>query len=552
MKDNQVGKNMSSGAEKVENISRQNEVKSMQNNEKEGGRVELNKQFYEEKERANRRIHHAVAETERRKARAIIAERRKAKKRERKAKLKAVKEQRKHGDDENSNKKRAPGYSGWLAAVISLGATCLVLATIVTVGAIEMSKSKQGMVSGYRSSLYELIGVVENIDDDLDRARISASPQQQSRILTDMLVQARIAEIDVEKLPISAEQDENLSAFFNKTAHICERLLTKIRDGEELSESDLQMIDKLYTTAHSVRATLNELSSTLTTDDMMNFLKGDGEDRLSTALQQIEQTTMEENRLGMGMGEEHSQKTKDKQEKSASQPTKGPGEKMEKIDLAKAEQLVNGYFSQYAMQTVNFIGETHSRGIPVYNYQLLDKDENRLDAQLSALDGTLVKFNYFKECSDVKYDTENAKMLAQQFLSSLGYENVTAVRVSEMGTDGDFLFCYETDGVIFYTDAIKVKVCLERGIVSGMDASQFLRNHRTRVAPNAKLNLSQVREKLSEKVEVESVQMCVIQAGGKERCAYEFLCSYNGEMYFIYVDADTGRELSILNVKNIR
>ncbi len=551
MKDNQVGKNMSSGAEKVETVSNQHATEQRMDIPNAGGRVELNNQLHAEKEQAEHRIEQAVAQTERKKARAILAEQRMAEKRERRAELKAVRERRKEerSRQEEKQKKRTPGYGGWLAAVITLGAACLVLATVVTVGAIEMSKTKQLMVSGYRGSLYELVGVVENIDDDLDRARISASPQQQGRILTDMLVQARIAETDVEKLPISAEQDANLSAFFNRTAKTCERMLAKLRDGESLTEQDIQTVERLYKTSHSIRATLDELAATLTTDDMMLFIKGGGEDRLTSALQKVEETTLQENTLDKDMG---AGKEPRKKEKSQNQPTKGVGEKSEKIDPAKAEELVRGYFKEYSIDTVNYVGETHAKGLPVYNYELLDKDETRLDAQVSSLDGTLVKFNYFKECKEVKFDTEKAKLLAESFLATLGYDNVTAVRVSEMGTDGDFLFCYETDGVVYYKDAIKVKVCLERGLVSGMDASGFLKNHHTRVEPTAKLNLSEAREKLSDKLEVESAKMCVIDVAGKERSAYEFLCSYQDELYFVYVDANTGRELSIINVKNLR
>ena len=39
-----------------------------------------------------------------------------------------------------------------------------------------------------------------------------------------------------------------------------------------------------------------------------------------------------------------------------------------------------------------------------------------------------------------------------------------------------------------------------------------------------------------------------VPARGKEVTAYEFLCEYEGERYFVYIDADTGEEVMILSV----
>lgn len=559
MKENKIGENKSSGAEKVENIIREKEQQSTHNSLQDGDRVALNK----ENDNANHRVEYAIQFAEKRKANAIRAERRRAEKRERRAAEKTLREKKLQEQlrEKEKQRKRSAGFGGWLAAVITLGAVCLVLATVVTVGAIDMSRTKQGIADGYRASLYELVGIVENIDNDLDRARISASPEQQSRILTDALIQARVAETDVEKMPISAEEDANLTSFFNRTARVCEGMLAKIRNGEQLNDKDVEMVEGLYQKSHQVRQTLNELATTMTTDDMMLFLKG-GENKLSTAIRSIEEMTLEENKLGADMGggkgetPPHKNQTDNgKGEKPTFMQSENQKEtrleKAQKIDVKKAEELVKKYFKNYSIQSISFIGEAHNKWLPVYNFELMDNEENSLYAQISALDGALIRFNYYRECQDKKFDGDNAKMIAENFLSSLGYENVTAIRSSGLGTDEDFLFCYEKDGVVYYSDAIKVKVCLERGIVSGMDAGEFIKNHRDRLEPSAKITLAQARENLHHSVEVESARMCVINIGPKERCAYEFLCSYKDDNYLIYIDAETGRELSIVNTKSL-
>ena len=63
--------------------------------------------------------------------------------------------------------------------------------------------------------------------------------------------------------------------------------------------------------------------------------------------------------------------------------------------------------------------------------------------------------------------------------------------------------------------------------------------------------MAQAQDKLRNGVEVQSSTLAVVKAARGERAAYEFLCSYKGEQYFIYTDAVTGEEIAIVNVKNV-
>ena len=189
-------------------------------------------------------------------------------------------------------------YGGWLAAVISLSAVSLALATTVTIGAMEMKTVKEEAMTSYKATMYELTGIMEHVDDDLDRVRISASPSQQSRILTDLLVQARLAEMDLERLPIEAETDRNTTVFINRTAKTCERLLGKLRKGETLTEEDMQNLERLYAANHQIRQNLNEYLSTMQDKDIMSYIK-EGVGGFADMWNKLEEVTLEENRAAL-------------------------------------------------------------------------------------------------------------------------------------------------------------------------------------------------------------------------------------------------------------
>ena len=137
-------------------------------------------------------------------------------------------------------------------------------------------------------------------------------------------------------------------------------------------------------------------------------------------------------------------------------------------------------------------------------------------------------------------------------MEGLGYEDMEIVRCRQNGSTSDFTFVYEDDDVAYYPDEIRVKVCRTRGVVSGMDASKYLKNHRDRGEVNTKITLAQAQDKLYNELSVEASRLTVVQTARGEKAAYEMLCSYGEERYLIYLDAMTGEEISILNVNTIQ
>ena len=162
----------------------------------------------------------------------------------------------------------------------------------------------------------------------------------------------------------------------------------------------------------------------------------------------------------------------------------------------------------------------------------------------------MVSFDFYEDCSAKNFDLERSKMIAEDYLSALGYENMTAVWVNESGTQATFNFAYEKNGAVYYPDMVKVKVCETKGKVVGFDAVAFLKNHRTRAELNTQVSIGEAQEKLNPNLRVDASRLTVIPVDGKETAAYEFVCDYQGDTYFIYVDAMTGEEVRILNVLN--
>ncbi len=522
-------------------------------------KAERKKRLAEKKAIIEKRAAEKKARAEKHAAeRKALAEKRKAEKEEKlrqrahekanrnNANYKKKKAKEKHKSEKRENRTRQDnrnkGYGGWIAAVVSLGVVSLALATTVTVGAIEMNKGEMEMMGAQKSAMYELTGIMDNVDNDLDRVRISNSPVQQSRILTDLLVQTRLAELDLEKMPVAAEMDANITSFINRTASFCEEMLAKLRKGEPLSAKDREQMETLYQINHTVRMELDEMTMNMTDKDISAFMKK-GEGKLKSALERIEKSTLDENKLSA------------QGDKAATAETPKSLEVCQKqrIEAAKAEELCTKYFKGYNIADFQCIGETVGGAYEAYNVQGYDEKGNQLFAEISQADGALLRFDYYEECAGENFALRNAEKIADEFLEKLGYDDMEVVRFRNNGSTTDFTFVYEDEDVVFYPDEIRVKVCRTRGVVSGFDATKYLQNHKERDGDEVKvkLSLADAYKKLREGLTVESSRLTVIQTDLGERAAYEFLCGYNEESYFVFLDAVTGEEISIVNTKSI-
>jgi spore germination protein len=408
---------------------------------------------------------------------------------------------------------------------------------------IESKRAAESLLSSYRGTMYEMTGILENVEKDLDRVRISDSTPQQSRILTDLLVQARLAEADIEKLPVAAEANRNITAFVNRTAAVCEGVLGKLRHGETLSAEDRAVLDGLYKTNHALKGEIAKILENMTDEDFMQYVKK-GKGAFADGLQEMEKMTLEENTVTFKKELPMSEMNKEKGDEKQGEESR--------VEAVKAEELCAQYFQSYDITEYQCVGETSTKDYAAYNVQGYDARGNLLFAEIDQISGKLIRFDYYEECAGDTFDLQNAERIAEDFLEKLGYDDMEVVRCRQNGSTTDFTFVYETDDILFYPDEVRVKVCRTRGVVSGMDASKYLQNHRGRDEVNAKMSLAEAYEKVYKELDVQSSRLVVIQTARGEKTAYEMLCAYQEDNYLIYLDATTGEELSIVNVNTIQ
>lgn len=480
-----------------------------------------------------------------REKRARLAERRQ-KQEAREQKLKEKQEARKKAQEKRAakrsgkksggGKKRAPGIGGWIAAVSVLGAACLALATVVTAGYFRMNDMMMQSANGYRATLYEMVSVSEDMDDNFAKLRVSSGANEQRTLLTEILVDSAMLESALEKMPVDAATGTDISAFVNRTGAAARAMLHKLSSGGTLSQEDRERIAALYETNATLCAELNDLALHTPAEEMQAFFdgaQGDVSNRLSE--------------LGQGMRAERKE--------IRDVPFAGEGNVEEnqlagtvEIPASEAEQKVRQYFEGYQIADVRLTGETLSRDVRAYNFVLTDGNGTEFFAQVTKNGGKLAFFDSFEACSTKNFDLESCDTLAQAHLKMLGYEHLTPVWFSDAGMVASITYVAEIDGVRAYPDMIRVRVCEEKGRVVGMDARGYLVNHHGERNTSPALSEAETEAKLSPELTVHAAHLALIPVRGREMLAYEFVCTSGEEQFIFYLDARTGEEVRIFRV----
>ena len=437
---------------------------------------------------------------------------------------------------ERNDKRHAPGFGGWLAAVITLGVTTLALGTVLTFGWFTVNDMQADMASVHVESLYELNSVVDNLAADLAKAQATSSATDRVRVLSDIAIESQTAETILERLPLNIEMTEQMASFINKMSDSAKNMLYTVANGGELTASQIKSLEYMYETNSKLKAELNELIANVNGKDILSAMRGKSSN-IGNGFTLIQNNTFEAPK-GIQDGP-----FADSVKKTNPRALNG----LKEITAEDAEKLALQYFADYNAKDARCTGEAVAQALTVYNVNF-KTDDGEMLVQLSKLGGKVVSFDSFKDCSQHNFSIERCIDIAEDFLSSIGYDGLKAVWSSENGTTCNLNFAPVQDGAILYPDLVKVKVCEERGIVTGVEALSYVLNHGKRNLGGASISKSQAQANIHGNIDVESSRLALIPFDGEEILCYEFFGSLGNNEYYVYVDAATGEEIEVLTI----
>ena len=496
--------------------------------------AEREKRAQQRRDRASARATLSASERKEQKRvmRAERAERRKEAMQQRREERARRKEER-----TERRKDRTPGFGGWITAVVSLSVIVLALGTVVTVGYFNLQNVKTTVSNSYESSFYELMSLVDNMDTNLSKARVASGRYEQQKLLTDVVVESELCESCLDSFPVSVEKTENLTAFVNRVSDYSRSLVNKLAKGGTLTEEEEGVIQYMYETTNALKLKLNETVMSLNKKEIDKILQGHSE-VFDKGFATLENDTIQMPKMIYDGPFAQAANSGDVKLIAS----------MGEISEKEAKDKIASVFEKYDMKEINARGETKLRNIELYNFEMKDKADRMFSAQITKKGGILAMFDSYEKCVSHNFDVDACVEIARNFLEKAGFEDMQEVWISEAGTECTINFAYEQEGVVCYSDLVKVKVCEEKGIVIGLEANSYIRSHTDRDIPSAKLSLKQAREKLRNNFEIDTHRLCLIPIDNAETLAYEFSGEYGGSTYYVYIDANDGSECELFTV----
>ena len=452
---------------------------------------------------------------------------------ERKEQRAAIKRERKN---QSGNKSR--GRGGLIAAVISLGLSTLILASVLTYVTLTPAESDGRLETAYRKSFYDTVAQVNNMDLDLSKALATSDSGAIQTYLVDVAVNSELAENNLQQLPIKDENKFYTTKIVNQVGDYAKYLNKKLIRGEKLSSTDRENLKNLYKANVALKDALQAVMEGM--NDDFNFADMDdiGDNALLDNLNELQELSVEYPELIYDGP--FSDGRDDREIKGLSG---------RKITEAEATDIFGEIFAAYSPQNVSFTGKSMGN-IAAFGVQGEIKGD-LIYAQISETGGKLIMFSYSGSCGAVNYDGDAATEKALDFIEKTGVKDMKPVWINLSNNVYTINFAPEIDGAIIYPDLIKVRVCAETGMIIGLEATGYYTNHTERTVESPALTKAQARAKVSEDISVETARLAVVPTGeNTETLCYEFSGTLDGDVYYIYIDAVNGRQVEMFKVIN--
>ena len=430
----------------------------------------------------------------------------------------------------------------WLYALLIAGIIAALIWAFMlnkSVKALEIDRENQ-----YNRAFHEMTGYINDIDTLLSKAQLASSPAELATLSSDIFRQSAEAKSCLGQLPTSEIQLENTSKFLSQVGDYTYVLSQAMINGTKISQEEYENLASLNQYASSLKDALVDIQLQLYNGDIrfsdrsaqkkINSAEAAGNDIL-VDLENIEKSFEEypsliyDGPFSDHIENQQSVMINDKNEISQEEARK------------KAEEFLGSQGKD-----LYFEGMTENTAIDAYNFSK-NTDDGHLCISVTKRGGYVLYFLRSVTVGEENFDVSSATENALAYLNEHGFTNMVSSYYQKDNGIATINFAYSQDGVVCYSDLIKVRVALDTGNVVGIETKGYLMNHKYRDAVVPAITLDEAKSKISTNLDVTSTTLAVVPKDSlKEVLCYEFKGVFQDKNFIIYVNADNGREEKIL------
>lgn len=379
-------------------------------------------------------------------------------------------------------------------------------------------------------SVYEQIhNNLNDIDTALKKVGVATTKERQVLLFADVWRLSNETGTALTQVSSSHADDSDVQQFIVRVGDYSHSLMQQLLNGDTLTNRDTQQLSQLQQSCNKIAV---EVRTNLENGEVPS---------------------------GSGSADSFYESTKDESEITDyphliyDGPFSEGNEDMEaylqgeEIDENAAQEIVNQWFPDK---------EVTAQGLCMgKNIESWDFSGDNLEVSITKKGGQMLYFMSQPQGdkSDKPSDEETKTLhkAAEDFLNEKGYEDMEPSYAQYYNGAVVLNYAATEDGVILYSDLIKVYVDRDTRKVIGMDARSYVCSHRERSLESPTLSEEEAQKKVSLSLKIESVKLALIPKSAQtEKLCYEFKGIKDDTFFIVYINAQTGAEEDIFEVIN--
>lgn len=427
-----------------------------------------------------------------------------------------------------------------IIVTIILSIAVVALGILYGISLSSLNNFQTSLENVYQKNFYELVDEVNNAETKLNKVLASNSNTYRSKLLKEVSKNASEAQTRLNMLPYSINGLSDTISFVNQLSGYTETLAKSLDKGEKIDGKDQETLEKVYESVVNIKKSLNSMSKQMWEgyNITSSSLKLDGDyNSLTSDMSAMNGEDIEYPTMIYDGPFSDSQVNKEVK-----------GLNFSDVSMETAKNNLGKILTNISVDNLKFNGES-SGHFQTYDFSYEDENGVYTFAQVTKKGGKLLTLSSQNIYKTKKLELANAEKIALDFAKKAGIESMKVVWSDVVGDDAFINLAPVIDGVIIYPDLVKVKVDLAKGDVLGFEASSYYMNHVNRKILPTRITESVAKAKIYSGLYVKDSRLALIPLEyGEEVLCYEFICSMNGNTYYVYINAVNGAEENILKV----
>ncbi len=420
-------------------------------------------------------------------------------------------------------------------------ATALVitLAGFTIYGYIMAYRYRTQLEYTYSRALDELSNYLDNINFTLQKELYANTPVQIDELAASLWRDSGSAKNCLAQLPTNDSQIDNIYRFLSQVGDYSLSLSKKNALGGGISEEERNGLQSLSNYATNLSGKVSNMQAEINAGRMWigevrraieSGQQPEQKGGFSSNLTKLNQAVTDYPTLVYdGPYSDHIMRQKPKLLENAKQVTR------------EAARATAAAYMGIKKENLKDYGEENSV-TPAY---LFAQEGNTV--AVTKAGGYVLYMQKSRNIDDEKLEYKEASAIAAKYLREIGLGTFDESYYVTSGGICIINYAFTQNGVICYSDLVKVGVALDTGEIMSLEARGYIMNHYERKSFAFKNTEQKARSVLSPLLEVKSINKALVMTDGlKEALCYEFVCKgKNNEDVLVYVNDATLQEEQI-------